>query len=173
MCASLAISKLLMDLHEGHIAVESGGRSKGATFCMVMPVMARQPGRKTMPRKAMSEPNKSLRILLVEDHGDTRRTLSRLLTHFGHQISEAECTQQALEIMDDKEFDVVLSDIGLPDGTGYEVIAQARRKHPVMGVALTGFGTEEDIRRGREAGFDFHLTKPVDFHELRMVLDQA
>ena len=169
----LAISKLLMDLHEGHIEVESGGRSKGTTFRIMMPVAARQPGRKTTPTKAMSKPNKSLRILLVEDHGDTRRTLSRLLTYFGHQISEAECTQRALEIIDDKEFDVVLSDIGLPDGTGYEVIAQAKRKHPVMGVALTGFGMEEDIRRGREAGFDFHLTKPVDFHELRMVLDQA
>ena len=169
----LAISKMLMDLHEGHIAVESGGRSKGATFRMVMPVIARRSSHKTTPTKVMSRPNKSLRILLVEDHVDTRRTLSRLLTHFGHQISEAECTQRALEIIDDKEFDVVLSDIGLPDGTGYEVIAQAKRKHPVMGVALTGLGTEEDIRRGREAGFDFHLTKPVDFHELRMVLDQA
>ena len=169
----LAISKLLMDLHEGHIEVESGGRSKGATFRMVMPVMARQSSHETTPTKVMSRPNKSLRILLVEDHVDTRRTLSRLLTHFGHQISEAECTQQALEIMEAKEFDVVLSDIGLPDGTGYEVIAQAKRKRPVMGVALTGFGTEEDVRRGREAGFDFHLTKPVDFHELRTVLEQA
>ena len=162
-----------MDLHEGRIEVESAGRSKGTTFRIMMPVVARQPGRKTTPTKAMSKPNKSLRILLVEDHGDTRRTLSRLLTYFGHQISVAECTQRALEIIDDKEFDVVLSDIELPDGTGYEVIAQAKRKHPVMGVALTGFGTEEDIRRGREAGFDFHLTKPVDFHELRTVLDQA
>jgi len=110
---------------------------------------------------------------LVEDHGDTRQTLSRLLRHFGHQISVADGTLANLEFVDLHEFDVVLSDIGLPDGTGYEVISQAKRKHPVTGVALTGFGSDEDIRRGKEAGFDYHLTKPVDFHELRTVLDQV
>src|SRR5438132_12163220 len=66
-------------------------------------------------------------------------------------------------MVESKEFDVVLSDIGLPDGSGYEVIAQAKRKQPVKGVALTGFDKEEDIRRSKEAGFDFHLAKPVDF----------
>ena len=65
-----------------------------------------------------------------------------------------------------------MSDIGLPDGSGYDVISQAKRKQPVKGVALTGFDRDEDIRRSREAGFDFHLTKPVDFHELRTVLGQ-
>ncbi len=74
--------------------------------------------------------------------------------------------------MNAKEFDVVLCDIGLPDGSGYEVISQAKRKQRVKGVALTGFATPEDIRRSKEAGFDFHLTKPVDFHELRCVLNQ-
>src|SRR5437764_14513039 len=76
-------------------------------------------------------------------------------------------------MVESKEFDVVLSDIGLPDGSGYEVIAQAKRKEPLKGVALTGFDKEEDIRRSKEAGFDFHLTKPVDFHELRTVLAQV
>ena len=87
----------------------------------------------------------------------------------------ADCTESALQFINLNDFDVVLSDIGLPDGTGYDVISQAKakKKHPVMGVALTGFGSDEDIRRGKEAGFDFHLTKPVDFHELRTVLDQA
>ena len=113
---------------------------------------------------------KSLRILVVEDHGDTLQALSRLLTHFGHEISVAEGAQNAQEIIDSKEFDVVLCDIALPDGNGYDLIAEAKRKRPVKAVAITGFGTEEDIRRGKEAGFDFHLVKPVDFHELRTVL---
>jgi len=113
---------------------------------------------------------KSLRILVVEDHGDTLQALSRLLTHFGHEISVAEGAQSAQEIIDSKEFDVVLCDIALPDGNGYDLIAEAKRKRPVKAVAITGFGTEEDIRRGKEAGFDFHLVKPVDFHELRTVL---
>jgi CheY-like chemotaxis protein len=60
----------------------------------------------------------------------------------------------------------------LPDGSGYDVISQAKRNRPIAGIALTGYGTDEDIRRGKNAGFDFHLTKPVDFHELRTVLDQ-
>ena len=124
------------------------------------------------PTKTLSRPGKSLRILVVEDHGDTLQVLSRLLSHFGHEISVADCTQSALEIVQSKKFDVVLCDIGLPDGSGYDVISQAKRKQPVKGVALTGFDNNEDIRRSREAGFDFHLTKPVDFHELRTVLGQ-
>jgi CheY-like chemotaxis protein len=119
------------------------------------------------------KPGKSLRILVVEDHGETLQTLSRLLTHFGHEISMADGAQSALEIVESKEFDVVLSDIGLPDGSGYDIIAQAKRKQPVTGVALTGFDKEEDFKRSKEAGFDFHLTKPIDFHELRTVLAQV
>ena len=119
------------------------------------------------------KPVKSLRILVVEDHGDTRQVLSRLLTHFGHEISIADSTLKALEIIGSKEFDVVLSDIGLPDGSGYDIISQAKLKQPLTGVALTGFDKAEDIRRSKEAGFDFHLTKPIDFHELRSVLDQV
>ena len=113
-----------------------------------------------------------LRILVVEDHGETLQTLARLLSHFGHEISVADCTRGALEFVQAKQFDVVLCDIGLPDGSGYDIISEAKRKQSVKGVALTGFDRDEDIRRGREAGFDFHLTKPVDFHELRTVLGQ-
>jgi CheY-like chemotaxis protein len=113
-----------------------------------------------------------LRILVVEDHSETRQALSRLLSHFGHEISLAEGAQNALNIINSKEFDVVLCDIALPDGDGYDVIAQAKRRRPVKAVALTGFSATEDIERGRQAGFDFHLTKPVDFHELRAVLGQ-
>src|SRR6476660_7014129 len=125
------------------------------------------------PTEALPPRGRSLRILVVEDHGDTLRVLARLLDHFGHEISLANGAQSALEMIESKEFDVVLGDIGLPDGSGYEVIAQAKRKQPVKGVALTGFDKEEDIRRSKEAGFDFHLAKPVDFHELRTILAQV
>ena len=123
--------------------------------------------------RAPSLPAKPLRILLVEDHQDTRQTLSRLLTHFGHDITMADSTQSALAMVDSNEYDVLLSDIGLPDGTGYDIISHAKQKGSVKGVALTGFGSSEDIQRGKEAGFDYHLTKPVDFHELRTVLAQV
>jgi len=115
---------------------------------------------------------KRLRILVVEDHSDTLQALSRLLSHFGHEISLADTAQSALNTIDSKEFDVVLCDIALPDGNGYDVVAEAKRKRPVKAVALTGFSASEDIERGKEAGFDFHLAKLVDFHELRAVLGQ-
>jgi hypothetical protein len=122
--------------------------------------------------RASYNSGRRLRILVVEDHGDTLQALSRLLNHFGHEISVADGAQNALKLIDSKEFDVVLCDIALPDGSGYDVIAQAKRRRPVKAVALTGFGTSDDVERGKEAGFDFHLTKPVDFHELRAVLGQ-
>ena len=71
-----------------------------------------------------------------------------------------------------KKFDVLLTDIALPDGSGYEVASQAKEKQQVKSVALTGFDRAEDIRRGKDAGFDFYLTKPIDFAELRSVLGQ-
>jgi len=169
----LAISKHLIGLHGGAIEVHSRGRSYGSTFKVTLDTVTNEIERNLVASETTRQPTKSLRILLVEDHGDTRHTLARLLTHFGHQISVADNMQMALEAMAAQRFDVVLCDIGLPDGSGYEIISEAKRKQKVKGVALTGFGTEEDIRRGKEAGFDFHLTKPVDFHELRTVLAQV
>ena len=124
----------------------------------------------TSGQTPIAETPRALRILLVEDHEDTRRVLSRLLTHFGHQTSVASSVGDALNLFRGDEFDVVLSDIGLPDGTGYDVITEAKRTRQVKGVALTGFGMAEDVRRSMEAGFDFHLTKPIDVAELRSVL---
>jgi len=115
---------------------------------------------------------KSLRILVVEDHRDTLQALSTLLNHFGHDISTAGDAHSALHMINSKEFDVVLCDIGLPDGNGYDVIAEAKRKRALKAVALSAFAARDDIERGRKAGFDFHLGKPVDFHELRSVLGQ-
>jgi hypothetical protein len=169
----LAISKRLVNLHGGAIEVHSRGRSFGATFKVTLDAVPNYVERSGVNSQALQKPAKSLRILLVEDHGDTRHALSRLLTHFGHQISVADNTQSALDVIESQKFDVVLCDIGLPDGSGYDVISEAKRKQPVKAVALTGFGTEEDIRHGKEAGFDFHLVKPIDFHELRTVLDQV
>jgi len=169
----LAISKHLVDLHDGEIQVHSVGRSCGTTFRVRLGVMARQKKDGALPARKPRKPSRTLRILLVEDHDDTRRTLARLLAHFGHQIVVADSQQSALETLRSKAFDVILSDIGLPDGSGYDIISEAKRGRRVAGIALTGFGRDEDVQRGKEAGFDFHLTKPVDFYELRTVLDQV
>jgi CheY-like chemotaxis protein len=112
----------------------------------------------------------ALKILLVEDHDDTRRVLARLLTHFGYKVASASTLEEARTTFRSEPFDAILSDIGLPDGTGYELMTEAKLRQGVKGIALTGFGMSQDIRRSKEAGFDFHLTKPVDVAELRTVL---
>jgi len=168
----LAISKRLIDLHHGMIEAESGGRSFGATFKVTLDTIPEGAAKRDLDSRAPKNPSKPLRILLVEDHRDTRHVLSRLLVHFGHEVVTAENIRNALQILAAEEIDVLLCDIGLPDGSGYEVIAHARRKRPIKAVAITGFGTDEDVRRSKQAGFDFHLVKPVDLHELQTVLER-
>ena len=168
----LAISRRLVDLHHGRIEAESRGRSFGATFKVMLDTLRNGTGAIGLNHRAGSKTSQPLRILLVEDHQDTRRTLSRLLTHFGHNVITADNVEGAMEIMGSNNIDVVLCDIGLPDGSGYEVAAQARANGQVKAIALTGFGTEQDVQRSKEAGFDFHLVKPINFQELQNVLDQ-
>ena len=163
----------MIDLHHGTIEAESRGRSFGATFKVTLNTLPEGVGQTDLRSRAARHPRKRLRILLVEDHRDTQRTLSRLLTHFGHEVLTANNKQGALELLAPGNIDVLLCDIGLPDGNGYEVVSQAKRKLPIKAIAITGFGTEEDIRRSNEAGFDSHLVKPVDLHKLQTVLDEV
>ena len=114
----------------------------------------------------------TLQILVVEDHGDTRRVLTGLLGHFGHSISAADNVESALAFLRAKTFDAIVSDLALPDGSGYEVIREAKRRQHLTGVALTANGEEDDVRRGRAAGFDYHLIKPIDYAQLRDELEQ-
>jgi len=169
----LAISKRLIDLHHGRIEAESRGRSFGATFKVTLDAQPEGTAAVGVNHRLGGKTSKPLRILLVEDHKDTRRTLSRLLTHFGHDVVTADNVEGAMAIMASDNIDAVLCDIGLPDGSGYEVAAQARANGGIKAIALTGFGTEQDVQRSKEAGFDFHLVKPINFQELQTVLDQS
>ena len=169
----LAISKRLIDLHHGRIEAESRGRSFGATFKITLDTVPEGAGANGRNHRVGGKASKPLRILLVEDHKDTRRTMSRLLTHFGHNVVTADNVEGAMAVMASNNLDAVLCDIGLPDGSGYEVAAQARASGGIKTIALTGFGTEQDVQRSKEAGFDFHLVKPINFQELQTVLDQS
>lgn len=167
----LTISKSLVELHHGTIAVESAGKNQGALFKVVLDTLRENAPSNENKACDSTEP-KSLRLLLVEDHDETRRTLSRLLSRCGHKVSSTDHVEAALKLLDSKRFDAVVSDIGLPDRSGYELIALAKQRHPIKGIALSGFGMEEDIRRSFAAGFDHHLTKPVDFRNLRALLSE-
>jgi two-component system CheB/CheR fusion protein len=112
------------------------------------------------------------RILLVEDHPDTARTLARLLQSNGYQVRTANSMVAALQLAAADRFDVLVSDIGLPDGTGYELMEQVRKAHGagIRGIALSGYGMEEDVKRGKEAGFEEHVVKPVSLAHLDAVI---
>ena len=169
----LAISKRLIDLHHGKIEAESRGRSFGAMFKITLDTVPEGAEANGRNNRVGGKASKPLRILLVEDHKDTRRTMSRLLTHFGHNVVTADNVEGAMAVIASNNLDAVLCDIGLPDGSGYEVAAQARANGGIKTIALTGFGTEQDLQRSKEAGFDFHLVKPINFQELQTVLDQS
>lgn len=112
-----------------------------------------------------------MNILLVDDHDDTNRAMKRLLEHLGYQVSTADCISKAVEVSQVKPVDVLISDIGLPDGSGIDLLRQLlAENHQLKGVALSGFGMEEDIQRSKEAGFVAHLTKPVSLGTLQGVL---
>jgi CheY-like chemotaxis protein len=111
-----------------------------------------------------------LRLLLVDDHDDTRGVLSRLLNKCGHEVVTADSAKNALRALDSTKFDALISDIGLPGTSGYELIHEAKQRQPLKGIALSGLGMDEDLQRSRAAGFDYHLTKPINFQDLRSIL---
>jgi CheY-like chemotaxis protein len=88
-------------------------------------------------------------------------------------VNAVESARDALDALTRRSFDALISDIGLPDSTGYDLVRQAKQRQSLKGIALSGFGMEQDVRRSREAGFDYHLTKPVSFQDLRELLQKV
>lgn len=111
-----------------------------------------------------------LRILLIEDHDDTRRVIERVLRVRGYVVTAVGGVAAALAAADQHTFDLVISDIGLPDGDGYQLMASLRQKHRLTGIAISGFGFAEDIARSDKAGFSAHLTKPISVLALEQTI---
>ena len=159
----LAISKAMVEMHGGTISAHSEGRGKGATFRIRLP-QTTPPGQREMPPAAASPPPaiRPLRILLVEDHGVTAKLMRTVLTSDGHTVESAGDVATALELASQHAFDLLVSDLGLPDGSGHDLMRELRQRgHTFPGIALSGYGQAEDIQRSREAGFAAHLTKPA------------
>jgi HAMP domain-containing protein/signal transduction histidine kinase/CheY-like chemotaxis protein len=169
----LAISKTLVEAHKGSITVESAGRNKGTKFSLTFPT-CQKPDRDAVPTvRRQASQRQSMRILLVEDHEDTNKSLTNLLRRRGYYVQSAASLQSALELSAKEEFDVLISDLGLPDGSGIELMQKLNSGRPLVGIALTGFGMEEDIRKTREAGFKHHLVKPIDLTKLDQLIQQS
>ena len=159
----LAISKALVEMHGGQIEAHSAGRGQGATFRVRLPLTA-PAGRSKVPTRAARAQRvaRPLHVLLVEDHGVTAKLMRIVLTADGHTVQAAGDIATALELAGQHAFDLLVSDLGLPDGSGHDLMRQLRQRgHKFPGIALSGYGQEEDIRRSHEAGFSAHLTKPA------------
>jgi CheY-like chemotaxis protein len=168
---------MVVELHEGTISATSPGPGQGATFAITLPVLdvaARGPaeGGPTPVPTAVAAPRGG-RILLVEDHAPTRATLERLLVRRKFAVAAAGSLDEARQLAREQTFDLLISDVGLPDGNGYDLMRECAGAHGLTGIALTGFGMEQDVARSRAAGFAAHLTKPVNVHALDRAIADA
>ncbi|HEV8378956.1 MAG TPA: ATP-binding protein [Tepidisphaeraceae bacterium] len=169
----LAISKTVVDMHQGSIVAKSEGKGQGACFTVELATIAPadEPVELANPAARSTKESRPLRILLVDDHLDTLRVLRRILESDGHSVTPATSVHEAIRAAEANGFDLLISDIGLPDGSGTDVVRSVRACHPEMpAIAMTGFGMEQDIRNSEEAGFTMHLTKPVDVNSLEAAI---
>ena len=163
----LAIARTFVEKHGGTITVSSEGRGKGACFTISLPLTVASESEIAPPAGGNApDPTATVRILLVDDHADTLVTLARLLGRVGHNVVSAKNGAEALSVFKQHEFDLVISDLGLPDCTGFELIAKIRETSQVPALAMSGYGMETDIVKSMNAGFNEHLTKPVELKAL-------
>ncbi len=165
----LAISKTLTEMHHGTIRAESAGKDKGSTFTLELPMVS-TPDYSSASQTAMRRNEKGLRILVVDDHVDTTRVINKLLSSYGHKVRTAGTATDALDILGEERFDVIVSDIGLPDATGYELMRQIKSRYSIKGIAMSGYGSDEDVRKSREAGFSDHIVKPTNVAQLEQTI---
>lgn len=118
-------------------------------------------------------PSRALRIFVLEDNDDTRDILSQLLVVMGHEVQGAASMHEALHRLPAADPDVIISDIGLPDGDGCTFMRQVSLGHPVFAIAMSGYGTSADRERSVAAGYRAHLVKPMDIDKLEGLLDEA
>ena len=173
----LAISKALVRMHGGEIRAESDGCNRGATFRVILPLIdvpSSPLGRAEDADQARADRSKrGGNVLLVEDHDDTASVLASGLRRKGFKVRIASSVESATICFRREPFDLVICDIGLPDGSGTDLLQRIKKLRPVPAIALSGYGLDQDMERSREAGFVEHLTKPVGWESLLEAVDHA
>lgn len=173
----LTLVKRLVEMHGGTVEARSQGKNQGAEFIVRLPAIVRETKSESVATNGDADsPSTSLRILIVDDNRDAARSLMALLKIKGYETLTAFDGQQAIEQAGEFRPDIVLLDIGLPKMNGYEVCQQIRKQawaQQTVLIALTGWGQDEDRRRSQDAGFDYHLTKPVMFQDLMRILSES
>ena len=161
----LAISNALVEMHSGTISATSEGRNRGAAVWIELPLLQHSEladAPTCIPVRVKRASPVGARILLVEDHENTRTSLTRLLARRGYEVRPADSLAAARRLAETETFDVLVSDLGLPDGSGYDLMADLKKNYALKGIALSGYGMEQDLKRSRDAGFIDHLVKPVE-----------
>jgi PAS domain S-box-containing protein len=166
MGLGLAISKNLVELHHGTIRAESGGAKQGSIFTVEFPLASSKADAHAAPANRARGDGESLRILFVDDNADTALVLSKFLKASGHSVKTAGSAAAALELAGKEPFDVIISDIGLPDATGYELMKEIKARYSMQGIAMSGYGMDEDLQKSRDAGFSDHIVKPASVAQL-------
>lgn len=169
----LAISRSLVEMHQGRLWASSAGANTGATFTVVFPLCKISAANTTPVPANDGDGTHSLadvRILLVDDHVDTARAMARLLRRWGCDVQTADTVASALKTAEACKFDLLISDIGLPDGSGLDLVRQLKSRCEIKGIAVSGFGMEEDLNSSRRAGFSEHLVKPIDLKRLETTI---
>ena len=169
----LAITKALTDAHGGTVGARSPGPHCGATFPIALPTTAAPAQEPVQAASAQAAADERIAILLVEDHVDTADVMAHLMRSLGHDVAVAASVAEALAATHARTFDLIVSDVGLPDGTGLDFVSTVRQHSQVPAIALTGYGSDEDIRRCLAAGFTAHLTKPVNFTQLEVLIQRT
>ncbi len=169
----LAISKSLAQAHGGTLTAQSDGHDRGSTFLLSMQTTS-SAERLGSPARAGAEPSRQgLRILLVDDHQDTCTALEKLLVRRGHLVAATHNMRSAMEAAVRNRFDLLISDIALPDGSGMELMMQLQAISKMPGIAISGFGNNGDIEKSLKAGFSEHLIKPVKLEKLEAAMERA
>ena len=170
----LAISNALVQAHGGALTASSEGPGRGATFRVELATLAAAapPDRPALPPPSGAPAPGLRRVLFVEDHPDTLDAARELLAELSCDVVCASSIEEALAAAESHTFDLVLSDLGLPDGNGLDLMRRLRDRHGLAGIALTGYGMEEDLKRSREAGFLEHLVKPITFQRLEAAVER-
>ncbi|MBV9876959.1 MAG: CHASE3 domain-containing protein [Verrucomicrobia bacterium] len=171
----LAISKSLVEAHGGTISAASAGHGTGSTFLITLPKAFRSATIAPDPASNEILPVGlgSLRVLMIEDHEDTAIVMAHMLGDMGHKVVSANSVASAVDILTRETFDLIVSDIGLPDGNGVSLIHAVRSFCQAPAIALTGYGMREDVERCLNAGFNRHVTKPVTFDTLRRTIAEV
>jgi len=167
----LAISKSLAQAHGGTLVAKSEGRDRGSTFVLTMNTVQAPQQRAKEPE--ISVEARAQRILLVDDHQDTCTALERLLVRRGHLVAAAYNMRSAMETAVQNQFDLLISDVALPDGTGLELMMQLHSISGIPGIAISGFGNNGDIKKSLEAGFSEHLVKPIKLEALEAAIGRV